>query len=61
MMNTLILAGALAAAAPQDSPKEQLKAKLKDTDVVGNWIYDDIEAGFAEARKTGKPLLVAFR
>jgi hypothetical protein len=59
MKNLLLLASCLAAA--QDSPKEQLKVKLKDTDIVGNWIYDDIDAGFAEARKSGKPLLVAFR
>lgn len=25
------------------------------------WIYEDIEAGYAEALETGKPLLVAFR
>ena len=26
-----------------------------------SWIQEDIEAGYAEAKKTGKPLLVAFR
>ena len=25
------------------------------------WIYEDIEAGYAKAKETGKPLLVAFR
>ncbi len=25
------------------------------------WIFEDIEAGYAEALETGKPLLVAFR
>ena len=25
------------------------------------WIHEDIEAGYARARETGKPLLVAFR
>ena len=40
---------------------EALKASLKDVDIPASWIYDDIDAGFAEAKKTGKPLLVAFR
>ena len=41
--------------------KEALKASLKDVDLPASWIYDDIDAGFAEAKKSGKPLLVAFR
>jgi len=59
----LVFAGALlaSAGAAQDSPKEALKAALKDTAVPASWIYDDIPAGFAESKRTGKPLLVAFR
>lgn len=34
------------------------QAKMKDD---GRWIYNDIERGFAEAKKSGKPLLVALR
>jgi len=45
--------------APQD--KDALKASLKETDIPASWIYDDIDRGFAEAKKSGKPLLVAFR
>ena len=41
--------------------KEALKTSLKDLDLPASWIYDDIDAGFAEAKRTGKPLLVAFR
>ena len=26
-----------------------------------HWIFEDIEAGYAKAQETGKPLLVAFR
>jgi hypothetical protein len=50
--------------APQDAAppdKVALKASLKEVDIPASWIYDDIDAGFAEAKKTGKPLLVAFR
>ena len=55
----MTLAFLLLAAAPQD--KEALKTALKDVDIPASWIYDDIDAGFAEAKKSGKPLLVAFR
>ena len=29
--------------------------------VAGQWIYEDVEEGFRQAKKTGKPLLVSFR
>ena len=46
-------------AAPQD--KEKLRTALKDTEIVGNWIYDDLDAGVAEAKKSGKPMMIVFR
>jgi hypothetical protein len=51
---------AVVAASSQDS-NEQLRQGLKDTDVHRSWIYNDLDAGFAEAKKTGKPLLIVFR
>ena len=53
------LACLLLAALPQD--REALKTSMKDVDIPASWIYDDVDAGFAEARRSGKPLLVAFR
>ena len=41
--------------------KEKLRTGLKDTEVVGNWIYDDLDAGVAEAKKSGKPMMIVFR
>lgn len=55
----LLLAGAWAAAA--DPAKDAVRAKLKDTAPRGDWVYDDLDAGFAEAKATGKPLLVVLR
>jgi hypothetical protein len=56
---------ALAAAAlctPQAEDRAQhLKEYLADTNLVGTWVYDDLEAGYAEAKKTDKPLLVVLR
>jgi hypothetical protein len=46
-------------APPQDA--ETLRRALKDVPLEGPWIYDDVEAGFAEARKSGKPLAVFLR
>jgi len=28
---------------------------------TGYWIYNDIEQGFAQAKKAGQPLLIVFR
>ena len=51
----------LAAARPQDPDKERLRHALGDTELVGTWIYDDLDAGYAEAKKSGKPLMVVLR
>jgi hypothetical protein len=40
---------------------EGLKASLGDQGVSDDWIYEDIKKGYAESKKTGKPLLVVFR
>ena len=57
-----LLPAVLAFAAPihaQDYGK--LRRALGDIRVPDGWIYEDIDAGYAAAKKTGKPLLVAFR
>ncbi|MHC5065505.1 MAG: hypothetical protein ACYTG5_16195 [Planctomycetota bacterium] len=38
-----------------------LQEALGDVQVTDDWIYENIEAGYSEAKKTGKPLLVSFR
>lgn len=45
----------------QDPRADKLRRGLHDTELGGAWIYDDIEAGFAEVERTGKPLLIVFR
>jgi hypothetical protein len=57
VLGVLLLAGAPLAA--QD--KDPLREKLKDSAVDAAWVYDDIDKGFAEAKRTGKPMLVVFR
>jgi serine protease Do len=56
-----ILALLLGAAATAQTKLDPLQYSLGDLAVKGPWIYNDVTAGFARARKTGKPLLVVFR
>ena len=58
-MNIALAACLALLAVPQD--KEKLRTALKDTEVVGDWIYDDLDAGIAEAKKSGKPMMIVFR
>ncbi len=57
----MVMAMALAALAAMQGPKDALKTALKDTEVQGDWIYDDLPAGYAQAKKSGKPMLIVFR
>ena len=43
----------------QDAARTK-RERLKDH-AAAFWIYDDIDAGYAIAAETGKPLLVSFR
>lgn len=55
------VAAACLSMAAQDGAKEQLRIALKDTEVKGNWCYDDLASGYAAAKKSGKPMMVVFR
>ena len=39
----------------------RLWEQLEDLELRGRWYYDDLGAAMAEARRTGKPLLVVLR
>ena len=56
---TLVVAGAEAATVKnREGAVRDDKAKMEND---ARWIYGDVERGFAEARKAGKPLLVVLR
>jgi hypothetical protein len=40
---------------------QTIQKELKDTEVKGEWHYNDLASGLADAKRTGKPLLVVFR
>lgn len=56
-MRTLLLL----ALAPFALADDRLRAALKDGEPKGDWIYDDLDKGFARAKASGKPLMVVFR
>jgi hypothetical protein len=63
-LRCLILMLSLLLGTPPRLPAQEpnpLRDKLKDTAADTSWIYDDIDKGFAEAKRTGKPMLVVFR
>jgi len=41
--------------------QSDLQRNLKDTNVGKHWIYNDLREGNAQAKASGKPLLVVFR
>lgn len=60
---TLALSAALIAAsvALGKDAKSELQKAMRDEALVGDWIYDDIDAGFARAVREKKPVCIVFR
>ncbi len=56
MRTLLVLAGLAAALAPARAAEAQDRIPPP----IPGW-HPDLDAGFAEARRTGKPMLVVFR
>ena len=62
LLPSLVALLAVVALPAQGSKQKQDKLrKALNDDVSSAWIYEDIQAGYRAAKKTGKPLLVAFR
>ena len=54
--------GAGAAVAQEKNDREKkVRGDKEHVAAIDSWIYDDLPRGIAEAKKTGKPLLVVFR
>lgn len=49
------------AAVAQDKREAKVRADREKVVAAGKWIYDDLPKGIAQARETGKPLLVVLR
>ena len=57
---TVVLAMAVSSAQAQDR-NTKVRNDRKQIDATGLWIYNDLSAGIAKAKKTRKPLLIVFR
>lgn len=51
----------LPAARPAEDRDAKVQNDRREVEAGGHWIYNDLPKAFAEARQTGKPLLVVFR
>ena len=60
VLAALLFLGVLSLTAAEDR-KERVLNDRKEVETSGNWIYNDLPKGFAEAARTGKPLLVVIR
>ena len=56
----VLCAGSLFGDRAQERDRDRIKNALADK-TAKFWIYEDVEAGIAESRRTGKPLLVSIR
>lgn len=61
MYRPLLIALVLALGFSTVAPAQTVQQALKDVNVDKSWIYNDLNQGIAEAKRTGKPLLVALR
>jgi hypothetical protein len=57
----LIVAVAISSIGYGQTREEKVRADRAKAEKAGFWIYDDLPKGIAEAKRTGKPLLVALR
>jgi len=57
----LVALALLALPASPAGDKDKVRDALGDHALTGTWIYDDLEAGIAEAARAHKPLLVVLR
>ena len=60
LLTSLLLLSASALPAAEDR-KERVLSDRRNVTAAGLWIYNDLDKGFAEAKATGKPLLVVLR
>jgi len=57
----LIAVGVILFLSPSIRAQSELQQSLKDLDIAPHWIYDDLPKALAEAKATGKPILMVFR
>ena len=57
----LLIAFAVASTQAQPTREEKVRGDKKKVEAEGRWIYNDVAKAFAEAKKTGKPIIAVLR
>src|SRR5262245_40114187 len=60
-LSLLVAFSATATAQPKLTREQKVREDRKKVEAEGFWIYNDLAKGFAEAKKSGKPMLVVLR
>ena len=60
IISGLLLLVSLTLNAAEDR-RERVLNDREEVEAAGHWIYNDLSKGFAEAARTGRPLLVVLR
>ncbi len=58
---SLLLTLSVSAEEPKQTREQKVREDREKVEKIGYWIYNDLDKGFAEAKQTGKPLLVILR
>ena len=58
---TVLSAVLIAAAASGQTREEKVRDDKKKVEADGKWIYNDVPKAFAEAKRTGKPIVAVLR
>jgi hypothetical protein len=65
VLAALTVFGLAAASSPAAEEKrtrdEQVQDDRKELESRTDWLYNDLDAGFAEAKRSKKPLMIVFR
>jgi hypothetical protein len=61
LLRLVLVLGLVAALHPTLKAQSPLQKELKDLDIAPHWIYDDLPKAMAQAKASGKPILVVLR
>src|SRR5262245_33439378 len=61
LLSVAVTLGVTSVTTAQQPREDKVRADKKKVEAEGFWIYNDLAKGFAEAKKTGKPMLVIMR
>ena len=62
LMRTVLIVAAMSVVGTAQNKRDDAVRKDRETvEPAGKWIYHDLPRGLAEAKRSGRPVLVVFR